>query len=297
MSEPRAPVIIIGMHRSGTSLLTRALQGFGFFMGVGTSRNEEAAFTNALNNWIFRHAGATWDQPEPMDRLLADQAIRPHLHEYLMGVIDGPAAMRFLGPAGWLRHGGLRGIDRPWGWKDPRNTFTLPFWLELFPDARILHIVRHGVDVAESLRSRRARELERNIARYRRLRGLYHANPLAPKRRPFAGHERCAWLDGGFSLWEAYVDRAREHVEALGSRAREIRYEDLISQPATVLEQALRFCDIEVTAEAIRGAHKQMDAGRAFAFRENADCAAFAATVEQRLSRRGYSPNDAAEST
>lgn len=289
MNAPRAPVIIIGMHRSGTSLLTRALQRFGFFMGIGTSRNEEAAFTNALNNWIFRHAGATWDQPEPMELLLRDHDLRPHLHDYLAGIVDGPASMRFLGPTRWMRYGGLSGIDRPWGWKDPRNTYTLPLWLELFPEARVLHIVRHGVDVAESLRSRRAHELSRNLARYRNLRGLYHANPFAPKRRPFAGHERCASLEGGFSLWEAYVDKAREHVDTLNAHALEIRYEDLVAEPETVLEHALDFCGIEVTFDRIRQGGARMDAGRAYAFRQKQECAEFAASVESRLRHRGYS--------
>lgn len=295
MSAPRAPVIIIGMHRSGTSLLTRALQRFGFFMGIGTSRNEEAAFTNALNNWLFRHAGATWDQPESMNLLLQDHDLRPHLNDYLAGVIDGPASLRFLGPVRWMRDGGLRGIGQPWGWKDPRNTYTLPFWLELFPDARVIHIVRHGVDVAESLRTRRARELGRNLARYRNLRSLYHANPFAPKRRPFAGHQRCARLDGGFSLWEAYVDRAREHVDALGTHALEIEYEKLVAEPANALEQALEFCGIEATPDRIHQAGARMDTGRVFAFRQNQECTEFAASVEGRLRHRGYS-SDPAES-
>lgn len=294
MSAPRAPVIVIGMHRSGTSLLTRALQSFGFFMGVGTSRNEEAAFTNALNNWLFKHAGATWDRPEPMDLLLRDHELQPHLHDYLAGVIDGPASLRFLGPVRWLRYGGLTGMGQPWGWKDPRNTYTLPFWLELFPEAHVIHIVRHGVDVAASLRARRARELSRNLARYRSLRRLYRANPFAPKRRPFAGHERCASLDGGFSLWEAYVDRAREHVGRLGNHALEIRYEQLIAEPATALERALEFCGIEAPSDDIRRAGARMDTGRALAYRHDRECREFAGSVEARLSHRGYS-SDAAD--
>jgi hypothetical protein len=44
-----------------------------------------------------------------------------------------------------------------WGWKDPRNSITLPVWLKLFPDARVIHIVRNGVDVAESLYRRQQR--------------------------------------------------------------------------------------------------------------------------------------------
>jgi hypothetical protein len=30
----------------------------------------------------------------------------------------------------------------PWGWKDPRNSLTLPFWLQVFPGARVLIVHR-----------------------------------------------------------------------------------------------------------------------------------------------------------
>ncbi|MBW1793701.1 MAG: sulfotransferase [Deltaproteobacteria bacterium] len=38
-----------------------------------------------------------------------------------------------------------------WGWKDPRTTLTLPLWLKLFPKARIIHVIRNGIDSALSL--------------------------------------------------------------------------------------------------------------------------------------------------
>ncbi|MEM6529500.1 MAG: hypothetical protein AAF653_14480, partial [Chloroflexota bacterium] len=38
-----------------------------------------------------------------------------------------------------------------WGWKDPRNTLTLAFWLDLFPDANLLLVVRNPMEVARSL--------------------------------------------------------------------------------------------------------------------------------------------------
>lgn len=288
MSGARPPVIIVGMHRSGTSLLTRVLQRFGFFMGRGTTRNEEAAFTNAINAWVFHHAGATWDQPTPMDQLLVDADLQPWMEDYLGRVINGPAACRFLGLGRWLRWRGLHRIAEPWGWKDPRNTFTLPIWLRLFPNARVLHIVRHGVDVAASLQARRARELEANLERYQRWRRAYCANPLAPKRRPFAGHVRCGQLEGGFSLWEAYVDRAREHCAMLGAQAMEIRYEDLLSEPTTVFDRALEFCGLEATPSQIREAGAQMKAGRALAFTGRPEQVEFGEIVAPRLRARGY---------
>ena len=41
-----------------------------------------------------------------------------------------------------------------WGWKDPRNSLTLPFWQELLPNLKTLIIVRNPLEVAYSMRER-----------------------------------------------------------------------------------------------------------------------------------------------
>lgn len=283
-----APVIVIGMHRSGTSALTRLLQQSGLFMGLGASRNEEAAFTNAMNAWLFRQASATWDRPESIDDLFDDVELWPWLSDYVGGVVNGPASIRFLGAWRWLRYRGLQGVAQPWGWKDPRNTYTLPLWLELFPDARVLHIVRHGVDVAASLRSRRAAVVAASIERYRRRRRLYTLSPAAPKRSGFGPQPRCRTLEGGLSLWEAYVERARAHLDPLGDRGCEVSYEALLADPDDTLRRTLAFCGLEAGSADVRAAARQLDTRRANAWRRHDELRAFAAGAADRLARFGY---------
>jgi hypothetical protein len=41
-----------------------------------------------------------------------------------------------------------------WGWKDPRNSLTLPFWKDLIPDLKVIHCVRSPVEVSKSLKNR-----------------------------------------------------------------------------------------------------------------------------------------------
>jgi len=41
-----------------------------------------------------------------------------------------------------------------WGWKEPRTTLFAPAWLEIFPNARILHIIRDADAAASSIRER-----------------------------------------------------------------------------------------------------------------------------------------------
>ncbi len=41
-----------------------------------------------------------------------------------------------------------------WGWKDPRNSLTMPFWIDLLPDMKVVVCVRNPFEVANSLRKR-----------------------------------------------------------------------------------------------------------------------------------------------
>jgi GT2 family glycosyltransferase/predicted nucleic acid-binding Zn-ribbon protein len=41
-----------------------------------------------------------------------------------------------------------------WGWKDPRCSLTLPFWLNLIPDLQAIICLRHPLEVAQSLERR-----------------------------------------------------------------------------------------------------------------------------------------------
>jgi hypothetical protein len=41
-----------------------------------------------------------------------------------------------------------------WGWKDPRNSLTVPFWQDLLPGLKTLIVVRNPLEVAYSMRQR-----------------------------------------------------------------------------------------------------------------------------------------------
>src|SRR5207244_3498372 len=41
-----------------------------------------------------------------------------------------------------------------WGWKDPRNSVTLPFWQNLLPGLKTLIMVRNPLEVAHSMKER-----------------------------------------------------------------------------------------------------------------------------------------------
>lgn len=141
-------IAVLGMHRSGTSMITRMLAAAGMEVGPAdelmpaTAENPtgywERGSMVAINDLVLDRLGMAWD----------------HV----------PAAP----PAGWQQRGELDEIraharqvvasypaGRTWGWKDPRTSLTLPFWdtvLDELPAAVLC--VRNPLDVAASLSRR-----------------------------------------------------------------------------------------------------------------------------------------------
>jgi len=159
-------------------------------------------------------------------------------------------------------------MSQAWGWKDPRNTFTLPFWLDIFPQAKIVHIVRHGVDVGLSLQKRERQQLQRSRERHARRKWLYW---LRPKRNGFLDSPRCLSLREGVRLWETYVSRASRFVDANADRAHTLRYETFLEAPEASLQVLAAFCGLDPTSAAVDECVAHVDASRAFAYRRMAD--------------------------
>ena len=87
-------------------------------------------------------------------------------------------------------------------------------------------------------------------------------------------------------MWEQYVEKAREECAALGERALEVRYEDLLTQPERVVPAIAEFCGVPAPAE---GALQDgLEPSRAFAFRRDAELAALAGSMREVLARYGY---------
>ncbi len=281
----RYPLIIIGMHRSGTSMLARLLREAGMFLGWRTQPDhDEARFFQGLNIWALSHASADWDVPERFDDLLDNPSVRHAAVDYLRLSVQSPRAIEYLGPARYVRSRGLVGLDGPWGFKDPRSTFTLPLWLEVFPEARVLHVTRHGVDVAQSLRVREQEFLRRRLETYAARRRRHR---VIAARALYSKSLSVLELDNGLSLWDSYVTRSSEHIRAVGARGMEFRYEDFLSSPREVAQRLLDFCGLTAPATGTPWLDS-IDPSRAFAFTRDPELTDLARAHETVLARHGY---------
>lgn len=279
------PLILLGMHRSGTSMAARLLERLGVFMGWRKDSNHEADFFRHANEWLLSQAGGAWDHPEPVRTLLAHGAGRALAAEHLRLLMSSPRALSYTGARLGMRP--LRPPRGAWGWKDPRNTYTLPLWIDIFPDAKVLHMRRHGVDVAWSLVRRSRKSLESRTRAYRSRKPLY---VLRPRRGGFVESYRCATLDGALDLWLEYTREGRRQAASLCERAVDVQYEDLLERPVETLRSIVERLGLPEGRMTVEEATAMIRPERAFAYRHDDDLRAFAARRRADLEAGGYEP-------
>ena len=141
-----AGIVVLGMHRSGTSAVTRVLHLLG-----GTLPPEEDLLTNydnpdghwesrtlvALNDRILAAYGRSWEFPPWLapgwERSAKASALLPELGPAFSSVYD----------------------TEPWVWKDPRTCLTFPLWRRaLGDDLRVVLVLRSASAVTRSIHRR-----------------------------------------------------------------------------------------------------------------------------------------------
>jgi hypothetical protein len=289
--QPSPPVIVIGMHRSGTTMVTRVLEQLGVFMGADLIHNAESPFIVGLNDWLLWQGSGAWDRPESFKTVLEHPPVEDMALDYLRLMLASPYAGGFVGRQRMLRGQHVLRLDGRWGLKDPRMTYTLPLWLRLWPDAPVISMTRHGIDVASSLKVRADKKIEDYAARYHGKRRQYLLRPKHTRMAKLVSTLRCASLEGGFELWDEYATEADRHVAALGpDRALQLRYEDFLQQPQEGVAQIAAFCGLEAGPDTVERIAGGVNAGRAFAFEAREELRAFSTQdhVAEALRRHGY---------
>jgi hypothetical protein len=278
------------MSRSGTSMLTRMLDDLGLFVGNKLTGNHEALFFREINDWLLTQCSGGLEDPGTIKYLLQDKEARGLFGEFIRFTMKTPHVISYLGFGKYLSLRTPESLDIPWGWKDPRNTFTLPIWLDMFPDAKVIHIYRHPLDIVNSLMTRRKRGLSRLKERHRSFRPFYWyylMRKFILKNRVFVDL-RGGSLEEGFTLWEEYFNEARSHVDLLEERALEIKYEDFLERPFDVLKSVSEFCGLEAPDNEIEKVSQQANKSRAFAYLNNPELKAFSIEIADRLDAYGY---------
>ncbi len=248
--SPATPLIILGAPLSGTDRVAELMQGAGLFLGNDRNRYSESHFFLDQSRWLFRCAHAEWDVTEPMAWAFEDEAAQEAMAEALRERVETKGIKGFLGWKTHLRTRSLLTYAEPWGWADTLTSFTLPLWLRVFPKARVVHVVRNGVDVALDLTQR---EEERRAQLKSRARS-----------------SRCLDPSRAFDVWSAYVSAAQSSIEHLPpERVLHLRCEELSRQPEAALDSLLGLAEVELDAERKAQILEELDPLPVEAFQES----------------------------
>jgi hypothetical protein len=221
-----SPVFIVGCDRSGTTLLRLMLnqspilhipQESKFLVALHKNQELYGDFTQAYQRWFFIRDLQTNQATSktftfPIFNLTQEEA-EANLAKAAPTNFAGAAATMFSTSA-------LKYNKQRWGDKTPHQIQNIPFLAQAFPDAKFIHVIRDGRDVAVSIRKagwRGGKILE--IARY----------------------------------WKKQVEAGRSAGVLLGTnRYFEVFYEQLIEQPETTLKNLCNWLELEYTPQMLK---------------------------------------------
>lgn len=198
-------IIVLGMHRSGTSMVAELAHRWGAFAGdesqllPANQWNESGYWEHRplvdLNDQLLGSLETSWLVPpllEDEGRLVA-RSSEAEFHDSAL------RSMREMAS----RVDGLS----CWFWKDPRLAIVLPFWKEFLKDPIYLIVVRNPLDVAHSLR------------------GIFHFP-----------------LSAALLLWQRYLLSILKNT-AYSKRVLYIEYEQVLQDPRQQCERISDFLD------------------------------------------------------
>jgi hypothetical protein len=218
-----APIFVVGSARSGTTLLYHMLLSSGSFAHF---RGEPAVFDllvpkfgdlsiarnreRMMNSWI----GSNMHRASGLD----GRSIRSKVLNECRSNAD---FLRILMHEVAL----VQGAER-WAVWGPDNLLYMSTIKAQMPDARFIHIIRDGRDVALSM----------------------HTEGFI---RPFAWDKEKSLLVAGLH-WQWKVRAGLQQAQAFTSDYFEVRFESLVSNPQTVLADISRFVGCELTYQRIK---------------------------------------------
>jgi hypothetical protein len=282
-----SPVLILGMHRSGTSLLTRALKDAGLFLGLDIEdATHESNFYIRINDLLLSQAASNWSALHSVDALIKSDDSMNLFTDYYRVLKNGWRYSDYLGVTRYFgRKIGMSSADL-WGWKDPRNCLTLPFWLKIYPNLRVINIKRHGADVAMSLLTRNKKMISGSLVNFNRRKWVYN---FKYRRSAFPYSVFLNDFSGAIELWNYYQETANATLEKYAVDSYTIQYERFLEQPEEVLSGLLAYIGMNHNPSNLQGIIKSIDVKKKFAYLTSEFAVNEAKKYESLLNKHGYS--------
>jgi len=306
-----SPTIIIGSPRSGTSIFVKLMDKCSFFIGYDDENSSESALFRTINMTIMKQGGA--HELENPEKILAFiNANKAELVDKTISELQLDKVKNFISLPKNKKDNLTFPPNKPWGWKDPQTVFLLDIWLTVFPEAKLIYIVRHGVDVANSLQTRfkkwpgkprrrifplelrltynKLREEKKHFKAFIQLIHPKNFGQIIKNTLKIIKGRQCKTMKGAFDVWIKYITQAEKIIATLPEeRVLIIRYEELLSNPMPIMKKAISFSKIPaLTDDEVKEITSVLNISRKFAYKKNKKHLRFSRRVKSKLAEKGY---------
>jgi Sulfotransferase family len=195
---------------SGTRVVARIVRAGGLYIGTNLNNYEDALdFAGFSDRWINTFVSAN-GEPGAVDL--------EEMGTDLESVVETHVLER---PEG-----------TPWGWKEPRSIYLLPFYHRVMPKLRFLHFIRDGRDMAFS----------------------ENQNQLKKHGAAVLDEEQQRWKQPvqSIALWTRVNTGAADYGEReMGDQYLRVSFEQLCTEPAETVGRVFEFFGLEGDAAAV----------------------------------------------
>lgn len=210
------PIVVFNASHSGSRLLAQMLKRLGVFMGADLNESQDSLPIFSLVRYL----------------------VEAHAPDFTRLLEDGDPALPGRIQEAFRDHLAVRPVGR-WGWKLPETGHVLPVISRLFSDARYIHLVRDGRDVAFSPFVAPKHPFWRKI--YFNSDQITSWHGLGMTQRAYRAHGHLF----NAQRWVNSVTLGRAHGAMLGRRYLEMSYEAVVADPAAALARVASFLEIE----------------------------------------------------
>ena len=207
------PIILLGRGGSGTRILSELAGASGIFLGNRLNKSGDSEEWIDLVYRMVMEVGGGYTLP-------CGPRYRDEIRECANAILES---------------GNVIG-ETLWGWKLPETMLLVPLFIDAFPDAKIIHIVRNPI-LSSLRRSHMTSRLGNPIG-----------DIVLPAAYDYAGRDRSliskdeTYLHNAYS-WNYQVRRVTEFLHgSLNDRSHiELRYEDVCSAPQEAITNVRAF--------------------------------------------------------
>jgi glycosyltransferase involved in cell wall biosynthesis len=220
-------ILVLGMHRSGTSIVARLLNMMGAYFAPDDVVMEpseanpkgywEREDIRILNDDILKSLGASWDNLSDFEASMLTEEVQKEFAPRIQKIMVNLDA------------------HRPWMMKDPRMSLVLPVWQPVLEVPVCVFVYRNPIQIAQSLKTREA------------MMSVIIGASLHPIRTADYSESAIQFpIELGMALWEKYTLNALTHAEGLPKIL--VSFHDLLAHPVETVKtlyQNLQTCEVQ----------------------------------------------------